>query len=185
MQLPGRCLELKGWGGDKCREWDGRKKWILLCEPSGYAESNPFWEGLTQTGMTISHSALYPPGKVAHTLPRKRGRREKSKLLLTSPPKMWDPGLIVARCCSREREGKSVLFSLKVAKGGRLSHQLQLNGKINYFSRNCGIMRRNVWILVVQSCWRTQCSWLELIKQILTELSRNPEMKIDSFKLEG
>lgn len=93
--------------------------------------------------------------------------------------------LIVARCCSREWEGKSVLFSLKVAKGGRLSHQLQLNGKINYFSRNCGIMRRNAWILVVQSCWRTQCSWLELIKQILTELSRNPEMKIDSFKLEG
>lgn len=156
MQLPGRCFELKGWGGDKCRQRHGRgkkKKGFCYVSRQVCPESNPFWEGLAQTGMTTPCSASCPHGSVAHGLPRKRRRRrEKSKLLVTSPPKMWDAGLIVARCRSREWEGKSVLFSLKVAKRGRVSHQLQLSGKTKFFSRNCGIRRMNEWILEVQSC---------------------------------
>lgn len=92
--------------------------------------------GLGRTDTDRSDHLMFcslSPWSVAHRLPRKRRRREKSKLLLTSPPKMWDPPLIVARCCSREWEGKSVLFSLKVAECGRVSHQLQLSGKTQVF----------------------------------------------------
>lgn len=95
---------------------------------------------MTQTGMTILHSGLAPCGSMSHILHMKRKRREKYKLLLTSTQKMRDPKLIMARCCSIEEGGKSILFSLKVAKHIRVSYQLQLSVKTKFFSRNCGVI---------------------------------------------
>lgn len=150
MQLPGQCLKLKVWGGDKCWKWHRRKKWTLVHEPSGCPESNTFWKGMTQTGMTILHSGLAPCGSMSHVLHIKRGRREEYKLLLTSTQKMWDPKLIVARC-SIEGEGKSFLLtkgSKKYKNFTSAADEWENEG----FSRGCGIIWMNTWAFHFQSC---------------------------------
>lgn len=112
MQLPGRCFELKGWGGDKCRQWHGRKKmgffatWaIRLCREQSVLGRT---DADRNDHLTL---CLLSPCKCGPQIAQEKEEKgENPNYCWRLLQKCEMPGLIVARCRSIRRIRRKNLF---------------------------------------------------------------------------